>query len=69
MLQAFNPNKNIMSALINQYTFKHLKNKAPSDFICIEPFIYNGIKFTQNNNFYIFINCSKDFIFYRSRIK
>ena len=44
MLQAFNPNKNIMSALINQYTFKHLKNKAPSDFICIEPFIYNGIK-------------------------
>jgi hypothetical protein len=44
MLQAFNPNKNIMSTKTTSFTYKHLKDKTPSEFIHVGTSIYPSYK-------------------------
>lgn len=44
MLQAFNPNKNIMSTKSNPFTYKVLKSKNPADFIHVYEDTYPSYK-------------------------
>ena len=47
MLQAFNPNKNIMSGKTNPFTFKKLKFVEPKDFLVVSETIYPAMKNKQ----------------------
>ena len=47
MLQAFNPNKNIMSGATNPFTFKQLRNRNPKDFLVVSETIYPAMKSKQ----------------------
>tara|TARA_B100000963_G_scaffold187748_1_gene163389 strand:- start:5708 stop:6775 length:1068 start_codon:yes stop_codon:yes gene_type:complete len=47
MLQAFNPNKNIMSGKTNPFTFQQLKWKDPKDFLVVSEKIYPAYKNKQ----------------------
>lgn len=48
MLQAFNPNKNIMSGTTNPFTFKQLKDKDPKDFLVVSETVYPAMKSKQS---------------------
>jgi len=47
MLQAFNPNKHIMSGKTNPFTFQQLKGRNPKDFLVISERVYPAMKNRQ----------------------
>ncbi len=47
MLQAFNPNKNIMSGKTNPFTFNQLKGRDPKDFLVVSETVYPAMKNKQ----------------------